>query len=124
MGSYHEVFVECADGVPHERLLADVGAACGAALLPVEADHSDWGVKVGGTAFWLSFSHAFEEDAGIPFERYDAYLDVKDSDGDLVRQEATARRVYDALAATGRYRLALTHDLQRLIAATDLPRAT
>ncbi|MFE7188250.1 hypothetical protein [Kitasatospora sp. NPDC057541] len=122
MSTHHELFVERADGVSDEQLVADVEAACGVPLLPSGNEFDDWYAGFEHTKVRLAFSHDFEEDKGIPFERYDSYLDVKDLDGDLVRQEATARRCYDALAATGRYRLALVLDLQRLILATDLPR--
>ncbi|MFF2661454.1 hypothetical protein ACFVUH_29335 [Kitasatospora sp. NPDC058032] len=123
MSTHHEVFVERAEGVSHDQLVADVEAACGVPLLPSGNEFDDRYAGFDRTKVWLAFSHEFEEDKGIPFERYDSYLDVKDVDGDLVRQEAAARRFYDALAATGRYRLALVLDVQRLILATDLPRA-
>ncbi|MFD7403794.1 hypothetical protein ACFV7R_14225 [Streptomyces sp. NPDC059866] len=116
VSEYHYVFV--LPGSPRERLVGDISVACGAALGPVDSEFVDYAANLGYAAVEVELSHEYEEDHGIPFDRYDSLLTVRDFDSDLDRQEATARRIFDNLSAVGRYELILVRDLQRLLASS------
>lgn len=114
MSTYHQIFVRSAE--PPETLLADLTVICGTPFTKIDdgqvdyASHSD-------TAFVdLELSHEFDADRDMPFDRYPWLITVRDRDRDQERQQQSAREIFDALAAIGRYRLMLTHDLQRRLA--------
>lgn len=64
----------------------------------------------------IELSHVYDNDRGLRFEDYPLLVTIRDRDRDQERQEYAAKDLFDALAATGRYRLMLTQDLQRLVA--------
>ncbi|MEU6218301.1 hypothetical protein ABZ845_12400 [Streptomyces sp. NPDC047022] len=115
MSMYHQIFVR--PGEPRARLLADLAAFAGRELEPIEEGPVDYAVRVERGVVELESQHDYEEDFGMPFEQYDLLLTVRDYDRDLERQEQMARRVFDHLAATGRYNLLLVFDLQKLLDA-------
>jgi hypothetical protein len=119
MSEYHYVFIR--PGFPRERLVHDVASACDAELKPVNAEFIDYAANLGYAAVELEFSHEYEEDHGMPFERYDSLFSVRDFDSNLERQEATARRIFGRLAALDRYDLILVRDLQELLASSGPP---
>ncbi|MEV5988004.1 hypothetical protein AB0L85_23795 [Streptomyces sp. NPDC052051] len=105
--------------MPRDQLVSDLSWACGARLRPVEDEFIDYAVNVGYAAVEVEFSHEYEEDQGMPFERYESLFTVRDFDSNLLRQEALARQLYTRLASLGRYSLLLTLDLQQLLDATS-----
>ncbi|WP_210585584.1 hypothetical protein [Streptomyces sp. GESEQ-35] len=115
MSEYHYVFIR--PGFPRDRLLGDIAEACRGELEPVDEEFIDYAANLGHAAAEVELTHEYEEDHGMPFERYDSLLTVRDFDSDVKRQEAIARRIFDTLAATGRYDLMLVRDLQELLAS-------
>ncbi|MEU6354011.1 hypothetical protein ABZ896_32555 [Streptomyces sp. NPDC047072] len=116
MSEYHYVFLHPGDS--RRQLVEDVGAACGVELKPSADEFVDHSANLGHAAVELEFTHDYEDDHGIPFERYDALLTVRDFDSDLERQAATALRIFERLAAVDRYDLILIRDLQELLASS------
>ncbi|MFJ9952123.1 hypothetical protein [Kitasatospora sp. NPDC091207] len=114
MSSSHYLFLQPVDsGVD---LLVDLGTACGSELRRVDNEYMDHVTTVdGGTRAELRLSHPFEEDQGIPFERFQAVLEVRDIDRDMDRQLAVARRIVRHLADTKRYWVVLVYELQSYI---------
>ncbi|MDT0319417.1 hypothetical protein [Streptomyces millisiae] len=117
MSAYHEIFVH--PGRPLERLVSDVSIACGTPLEPVEDESITHRANLGFAAVEVEPSHEFEEDRGLAFDRYDSLVTVRDFGKDMERQEAAARRIFEALASLRRYRLLLVHDVQRFIASAE-----
>ncbi|MFI2609442.1 hypothetical protein [Kitasatospora sp. NPDC018619] len=114
MSSQHYIFIQPA--APDTDILSDLSAACGSELQPVGIGQVDHVTTVDGTTrAELQLSHEFEEDQGIPFERFQAVLVVRDVDRDLERQSAAARRIVRALADTRRYWVVLVYELQAYI---------
>jgi hypothetical protein len=113
VSAYHQIFLRPGDRLA--ALLADLAAFAGREPVPAEDGPADYAVGVEHAAVEVELQHDYEEDFGIPFERYDLLLTVRDYDRDLERQERTAREVFDHLAATGRYELVLVLDLRELI---------
>lgn len=116
MSAYHQIFIHT--DRPLDILLADLASASGAALRPCEDEFIDYSVSVQRAAVELELHHDFEEDFGIPFERYESLVTIRDFDSDKDREEVVARRIFSHLASTGRYSLALVFDLQRLLTAS------
>lgn len=116
MSAYHEIFIHTAE--PLDVLLADLATASGAELRPRDGTPVDYSVGLEHAAVELELQHDFEEDFGIPFERYERVVTIRDFDRDKDREEALARRLYASLTSTGRYRLVLVYNLQRLLAAS------
>ncbi|MEU6777184.1 hypothetical protein [Streptomyces sp. NPDC046759] len=73
---------------------------------------------MGNAAVEVEFTHEYEEDHGMWFERYDSLFTVRDFDSNLERQEVTARRIFENLAALDRYELLLVRDLQEPLASS------
>ncbi|WP_033355771.1 hypothetical protein [Kitasatospora aureofaciens] len=114
MSSRHYIFVQPADS--GSDIVADLSAACGEELRRVGAEHVDYVATIGGTTrAELNLSHPFEEDQGIPFERFRAVMEVRDVDRDADRQLAVARRIVRYLADTRRYWVVLVYELQSYI---------
>ncbi|WP_328873568.1 hypothetical protein OHT76_27725 [Streptomyces sp. NBC_00287] len=116
MSEYHYIFMR--PGLPREQLIHDVSTACGIELKPTQAEFVDRAGNMGYAAVEVEFSHEYEDDHGMPFERYDSLLTVRDFDMNLGRQEAAARRIFESLSALGRYDLILVRDLQELLASS------
>ncbi|MFE9439449.1 hypothetical protein ACFYO2_10635 [Streptomyces sp. NPDC006602] len=85
---------------------------------PVDAEFVDYAANLGHAAVEVELTHEYEEDHGMPFERYDSLLTVRDLDSNPERQEATARQIFERLSALGRYDLILVRDLQELLASS------
>lgn len=121
MSTYHQIFIATEQPVP--VLLGDLAAVAGREPAPADSDPVDYAVAIGRDAVEVELTHDFEEDYGIPFERYEVLVTVRDFDRDLARQEECARRVFDHLAGTGRYALLLVFDLRDLLdSSPPLPR--
>ncbi|GAB2985315.1 hypothetical protein GCM10023080_058620 [Streptomyces pseudoechinosporeus] len=119
MSQYHYIFIH--PGTPREQLLADISFACGVQLTPINSEYIDYAANLGQAAVEVELSHEYEEDYGIPFERYESLFTIRDFGSDLARQEALAREIFGRLASLGRYSLMLVLDLQQLI-ETAAPR--
>lgn len=63
--------------------------------------------------------HDFADAAVAPVSRYAHWVEVRDLDRDHVRQLRLARRVFDAAAAVGRWRILLIDDMQHLVASHE-----
>ncbi|WP_046262903.1 hypothetical protein [Streptomyces sp. WM6386] len=116
MSEYHYVFVH--PGQPQDQLISDLSWACGIQLQPTESEFIDYAANLGYAAVEVEFSHDYEEDQGMPFERYQSLFTVRDFDSNIPRQEGLARQIFARLASLGRYSLLLTLDLQQFIDAT------
>ncbi|PWI17769.1 hypothetical protein DI272_29115 [Streptomyces sp. Act143] len=117
MSEYHYIFIR--PGLPRDRLIQDISAACGAELSHTEDEFIDRAGNLGHAAVEVEFSHEYEDDHGMPFQRYDSLLTIRDFDTDRKRQEATARRIFENLRAFDRYDLILVRDLQELLASSS-----
>ncbi|CCK27759.1 hypothetical protein BN159_3380 [Streptomyces davaonensis JCM 4913] len=117
MSEYHYIFAR--PGFPRERLVQDVSTACGVELRPADDEFVDRAGNLGYAAVEVEFTHEYEGDHGMPLERYDSLVTIRDFDTNLERQETTARQIFENLTALGRYDLLLTRDLQELLASLD-----
>lgn len=116
MSEHHYVFVHPRS--PHEQLVADLSWACGVQMRALDSTPDlDYSANLRHAAVELELEHEYEEDQGMPFERYDSVFAVRDFNSDLGRQEATARQIYEGLASLRRYHLLLTLDVQAFIDA-------
>ncbi|KPC78583.1 MULTISPECIES: hypothetical protein [Streptomyces] len=113
MTSHHGIFMH--PGHPVEALVADVALACGGRLRPTVNGPLDYIASLSNATLELEMQHEYEEDKGVPFERYQVLLTVRDSDGDMERERRTARQIYHDLTVLRRYWLALVFDLQAVI---------
>ncbi|MFD8086778.1 hypothetical protein ACFV4F_34360 [Kitasatospora sp. NPDC059722] len=96
--------------------MADIGAACGSELRRIDHEFVDYATKVADKTFVeLELSHEYEEDQGIPFERFQAVAVVRDLDRDMGRQLDVARRIVRNLADTGQYWVVLVYELQQYV---------
>jgi hypothetical protein len=95
------------------------GRGGGVQLAPVNSEYIDYAANLGQAAVEVELSHEYEEDYGIPFERYASLFTVRDFGSDLARQEALAREIFERLASLGRYSLMLVLDLEQLIEKDD-----
>lgn len=116
MSAYHDIFIHTAE--PLDVLLADLANASGAALKRRNGTPVDYSVGLEHSAVELELQHEFEEDFGIPFEKYEQVVTIRDFDRDKTREETVARQIYSSLENTGRYSLVLVFNLQRLLAAS------
>jgi hypothetical protein len=113
VSEYHYVFVN--PGHPHDQLISDLSWACGVQPKPVKSEFIDYAANLAYAAVEVEFSHDYEEDQGMPFERYEALFTVRDFDSNTPRQEGLARQIFARLASLGKYSLLLTLDLQQFI---------
>ncbi|MEU3208871.1 hypothetical protein ABZ702_34385 [Streptomyces cyaneofuscatus] len=120
MTSHHSIFIH--PGLPEETLTADVAAASGARLRRVAHGPVDYGADLGDTALEIELSHDYEEDMGIPFDRYQVVVTVRDFEGHRDREQARAEHVFNRLADVRRYWLVLVFDLQTVIATAAPPK--
>jgi hypothetical protein len=114
MSTYHQIFVHSAE--PSGTLLADLTAICGAPFATIDDGQVDYASHTDTAFVDLELSHEFDADRDMPIDQYPWLITIRDRDRDQERQERVAREIFDALATTGRYRLMLTRDLQRLLA--------
>lgn len=120
MTSHHSIFIH--PGLPEETLTADVATASGGRLRPVSHGPVDYSADLVDAALELELSHDYEEDRGIPFDRYQAVVTVRDFGGDKNRERGEAERVFNRLADLQRYWLVLVFDLQTVIATAAPPK--
>lgn len=113
MTSLHSIFIH--PGHPVAALVADVALACGGRLRPAVNGPADYIVSLSDATLELEMEHEYEEDKGIPFERYQVVLTVRESNGDLEREGVTARQIFHELSILRRYWLVLVFDLQTVI---------
>ncbi|WAZ23830.1 hypothetical protein STRCI_005200 [Streptomyces cinnabarinus] len=116
MSEYHYIFAR--PGFPRERLVQDISTACAVELRPTDDEFVDYAGNLGYAAVEVEFTHEYEGDRGMPFERYDSLVTIRDFDTNLERQEATARHIFENLATLGRYDLLLVRDLQESLASS------
>ncbi|MGW0791176.1 hypothetical protein ACWD04_23760 [Streptomyces sp. NPDC002911] len=119
MTSHHSIFIH--PGHPVEALVVDVALACGGRLRPAVNGPADYIVSLSDTTLELEMEHEYEEDKGIPFERYQVVLTVRESNGDMKREKVTAGQVFHELAILQRYWLVLVFDLQAVIDTATPP---
>lgn len=113
MSEYHYIFIH--PGRSEQRLIPDISSACGVALRAVDSEFIDYSAHLGHAAVEIELSHEYEEDFGVPFERYDSLISIRDFASDLTRQESLARTIFRNLASLERYSLVLVRDLQFLL---------
>lgn len=85
MTSHHSIFIH--PGHPVEALVADVALACGGRLRRAVNGPADYVVSLGDTTLELEMEHEYEEDKGIPFERYQVVLAVRESNSSTERED-------------------------------------
>lgn len=112
MSAHHEIFAAVdggGNGVPAvvERVIGTAGLlegpAGGDVLYTVDFDEAFVDVAV---------THDYDDDQGIEFSRYPLVLTIRDRASDRQREEATARRIFEELRATGVVRACLVYNLQ------------
>ncbi|MFJ9425643.1 hypothetical protein [Streptomyces sp. NPDC101249] len=113
MSSHHSIFIH--PGHPVDALVGDVALACGGRLRPAVNGPADYILGLSDATLELETEHEYEEDKGVPFERYEVVLTVRNSDGDMEREEVIARQIFHELAVLRRYWLILVFDLQAVI---------
>lgn len=113
MTSHHSVFIH--PGHPVEALVSDVAPACGGRLRRAVNGPADYVVSLSDATLEVEMEHEYEEDKGIPFERYQVVLTVRESNGAREREEVISRQIFRELATLRRYWLVLVFDLQTVI---------
>lgn len=112
MSAHHQVFVRTS--LPAARLIADIGAAAQARIIPVHGGPASFAGDVGHAAVEMELCHDFEDDQDLDFTAYPILITVRDFGRDLARQETLARRLGSALAGQG-YSVLVAFDLQQLL---------
>jgi hypothetical protein len=92
----------------------------------IHEEGSDPYIRLGSVAIYIG-PHEFDDDdiafndgSPIPLHsQYPCWIEVRDTEKDLQRQEAVARQVFDVLKAAGRWPLVLIDDMQHLIDSYD-----
>ncbi|MER7725116.1 hypothetical protein [Streptomyces sp. NPDC096323] len=121
MSITHTIFIS--PGQPVERLISDIGSACGSPLHVKTPGYIDYSVSLGHAAVEVELSHDYEEDHGIRFEDYDALITVRDFGSDVQRQEQIAADIFRNLTRLDTYRMVLVRDFQRLLDSATPSRA-
>ncbi|MEU8627356.1 hypothetical protein [Streptomyces sp. NPDC048669] len=121
MSVSHTIFIS--PGRPVERLISDIGSACGTLLHVTTPGRIDYSASLGRAAVEVELSHDYEDDHGIRFEDYDALITVRDFDSNIQRQEQIATDVFRNLAHLDTYCMVLVRDFQRLLDSAVAPRS-
>ncbi|MFD0026381.1 hypothetical protein [Streptomyces sp. NPDC058382] len=113
MSIAHTIFIS--PGQPVEKLISDIGSACGSLLHVNTPGCIDYSVSLGHAAVEVELSHDYEEDHGVRFENFDALITVRDFESDGQRQERIAVDIFRNLKHLDTYRMVLVRDFQRLL---------
>ena len=94
----------------------------------VRAESSDPYIRVGTVAVYVG-GHEFDDDdiawpqgADIPLQsEYPAMIEIRDTGGDLQRQQEIASKIFTALRSVGRYGAVYIDDMQKFLDSYSLP---
>jgi len=117
--SHHSIFIH--PGHPVEALVADVALACGGRLRRAVNVPADYVASLSNATLELEMEHEYEEDKGIPFERYQVVLTVRESNSSMEQEAVISRQIFHELATLRRYWLVLVFDLQTVIGTAAPP---
>ncbi|MEV3962500.1 hypothetical protein AB0M34_16630 [Nocardia sp. NPDC050193] len=119
MSSYHQIFLKgSADGPALAEALTVI-TGCAPRKQVLSSGVSVQSFFFGHAVVDLEMFHEYEDDFGIPFSDYPVMITVRDLDSDKLREEATAKRLFDGLTARGNISGILVFDLQKLIGQHD-----
>jgi hypothetical protein len=111
MSAYDYVFLAPIRPLTESEVVADLNAALETNFIQHLSDYATYLYSSPGLALDLG-THDFDNDRDMLFEQYPYVITVRKVGRDPAFQEAAARRLFDALKATGRYRVLLVSDLQ------------
>jgi hypothetical protein len=88
----------------------------------IREEGSDPYIRVGTVAVYVG-GHEFDDDdiawpqgSGIPLQsEYPAVIEIRDTAGDLQRQQEIAREIFAALRSAGRHRAIYIDDMQKIL---------
>jgi hypothetical protein len=105
----HDVFIAAEDPAP--AVQGVIAAAFGGSFqLSLDSEPVP-ALTAGTTQVFFHASHPFEDDVDLPVSRYRYWVSVQDSARDEIRQLVIARRVFDAIKASG-WPVLLSYGLQ------------
>lgn len=111
MTAHHDIFIH--PGRPEETLLADMAEISGGRLRLTGQEAVNYNGNLGNTALELALGHDYEADKGVPFDRYQVVVTVRDFAGDKDREERCRSRVRMA-SAMDDIRFGLHHALRKI----------
>jgi hypothetical protein len=120
VSDYHYVFVAPVEPTSENRLAADLGRTLAVDFRERPSTYAAFLAATDGASLDLG-THDYENDRDMPFEDYPYVITVRRIGQSRDSQEACARRVFDQLESTGRYRLMVVDDLQRRVDRLDAP---
>jgi hypothetical protein len=118
MSAYDQVFLAPIHPMTERELVADLDAALGTTFVEEPSDYAQYLSVTPDLALDLG-THEFENDRDMLFENYPYLITVRKIGRDATFQADAARRIFDALKTTSRYRLLLVSDLQRKLDEHD-----
>jgi len=88
----------------------------------IRAEGSDPYIRVGTVAVYVG-GHEFDDDdiawpqgSDIPLQsQYPAMIEIRDTGGDLQRQQEIASKIFAALRSAGRHRAVYIDDMQKIL---------
>jgi hypothetical protein len=110
----HDVFI--ATGDPATAVQGVIATALGTRFQPSQELEPIPALAVDTTSVFFHDGHPFEDDVNFPVSRYRYWVSVQDSARDEDRQLAIAKRVFDAVKASG-WPVLLSHGLQGTMAS-------
>jgi hypothetical protein len=111
MSAYDYIFLAPVRPKTESDLVADLNATLGTHFVKQPSEYATYLSSSSDLSLDLG-THDFDNDRDMLFEEYPYVITVRKIGHDADFQTAAARRVFDALKATGRYRLLLVSDLQ------------
>ncbi|MFC8044300.1 hypothetical protein [Nocardia sp. NPDC057353] len=111
MSAHHEIFATAdGAGVPAaiERVIGVDGRVEGSSGGEVH-----YTVGFDNAFVDVALSHDYDDDQGIEFSGFPLVLTVRDRESSQQQEEATARRIFQALRATGLFHAFLVYNLQQ-----------
>jgi len=114
MSAYDYVFIAPVHPVMEADLVTDLERVLSTRFVRQPSDYATYLATAPGLALDLG-THDFENDRDMAFEEFPYVITVRKVGQDADFQLAAARRIVDALKATGRYRLLLVAELQRTL---------
>ncbi|MFI1462969.1 hypothetical protein [Nocardia carnea] len=115
MSSYHQIFIDTDMDEP--TLVTSIQTITGARPRTQQAPDGATlkAFILDNTAVELETSHDYEDDLGIPFSKFRTVVTVRDLNSNKIREESTARWLFDQLCSADATHGLLVVDLQKVI---------
>jgi hypothetical protein len=123
MSAHEYVFLAPVRPLTESEMVGDLNAALDTKFIEQPSDYAKYLYSSPGLALDLG-THDFDNDRDMLFEQYPYVMTVRKVGRDPTFQAVAAGRLFDALKATGRYRLLLVSDLQTKLDEFDPQRTS